>query len=68
MSKITYKLTTTKSMKVVGILDVTTMTVDVDGEAKKLSTLMSEYKGNPVEITIKTKDEEELDEPEDSEE
>lgn len=68
MSNFTYKLTTTKSLKVAGVLDIASMTVDVDGEQKKLSTLLSEYDGNSVDIAVRTKDEEELDEPEDSEE
>lgn len=37
-------------------------------KSKKLSTLWSEYDGVGVEINIKVKTEEELNEPEDSEE
>ena len=68
MANFVYKLTTTKTMKAVGILDLDTMTIDIDGESKKLKTLLSEYDGLGVELNLKVKNEEELDEPEDSEE
>ena len=63
MANFTYKITTTKAMKAAGILDITAMTIEVDGEEKKLSTLLKDYDGAAVEINVKTKDEEELDEP-----
>ena len=50
-------------MKVAGILDTDNMTVDVDGEEKKLSTLLSDFNSGAIEINIKVKDEEDLDEP-----
>lgn len=67
MANFVYKKTVTTSMKVAGILDTDNMTVDVDGEEKKLSTLLSDFNGAPMEINIKLKDEEELDEPKDDE-
>lgn len=63
MANFVYKKTVTTSMKVAGILDTDNMTVDVDGEEKKLSTLLSDFNGAPMEINIKLKEEEELDEP-----
>ena len=36
MANFAYKKTTTTAMKVAGILDTDNMTVDVDGEEKKL--------------------------------
>ena len=39
------------------------MTVDVDGDVKQLNTLLSDFNGGCVEINVKVKDEEELDEP-----
>ena len=63
MANFAYKKTVTTAMKVVGILDSDNLTVDVDGEEKKLSTLLSDFNGAPIEINIKVKDEEELDEP-----
>lgn len=63
MANFVYKRLTQTSMKIAGILDTDNMTVDVDGEDKKLSTLLSDFNGAGVEINIKVKDEEELDEP-----
>lgn len=63
MSNFTYKRTTTTSMKVAGIIDTDNMTVDVAGEVKKLSTLLSDFNGAGIEINVKVKDEEEIDEP-----
>lgn len=59
----TYKKTTTTAMKIAGIINTDTMTIDVDGEEKKLSTLLSDFDGVAIEINVKVKDEEELDEP-----
>ena len=63
MSNFTYKRTTTTSMKVAGIIDTDNMTVDIDGEVKKLSTLLSDFNGAGIEKNVKVKDEEEIDEP-----
>ena len=63
MANFAYKKTVTTAMKVAGILDSDNLTVDVDGDEKKLSTLLSDFNGAPIEINIKVKDEEELDEP-----
>ena len=63
MSNFTYNRTTTTSMKVAGIIDTDNMTVDIDGEVKKLSTLLSDFNGAGIEINVKVKDEEEIDEP-----
>lgn len=41
--------------------------INVDGEDKQLSTLLRDFADLPVEINIKVKDEEELDEPVDVE-
>jgi len=63
MANFVYKKTETTSMKVVGILDTDRMTIDVDGDEKSLATLLSDFNGGCMEINIKTKNEEELDEP-----
>ena len=63
MSNFTYKRTTTTSMKVAGIIDTDNMTVDIDGEVKKLSTLLSDFNGAGIEINVKVKDDEEIDAP-----
>ena len=67
MKNFVYKLVKTKSMKFAGVIDTDRMVVEVDGEEKKLSTLLQEFNGYEIEFNIKTKDEEELDEPVDSE-
>ena len=64
MAAFTYKKT---SMKVTGMLNPQTMVINVDGEDKQLSTLLRDFADLPVEINIKVKDEEELDEPVDVE-
>ena len=61
-----YKKITTTSMKIAGIIDTDNMTVEVDGEEKKLSTLLSVFNGGGVEINVKVKEENELDEPTES--
>lgn len=66
MANFSYKTTTTTTLKVCGILDILSMTIDVDGEEKKLSTLLSDFNGGGIEINVKVKDEEELDEPTES--
>lgn len=63
MANFAYKKTITTAMKVAGILDTDNMTIDVDGEEKKLSTLLSDFNGRAIEINVKVKDEEDLDEP-----
>ena len=63
MANFAYKKITTTAMKVAGILDADNMTVDVDGEEKKLATLLSVFNGGDVEINVKVKEESELDEP-----
>lgn len=63
MANFVYKKTETTSMKVVGILDTDKMTIDVDGDEKSLATLLSDFNGGCLEINIKTKSEEELNEP-----
>lgn len=63
MANFVYKKTETTSMKVVGSLDTDRMTIDVDGDEKSLSTLLSDFNGACMEINVKIKSEEELDEP-----
>lgn len=63
-----YKRTETTAMKIAGIIDTDNMTVEVDGEEKKLATLLSVFNGGSVEINVKVKEESELDEPVESNE
>ena len=62
-----FKEVTTKTMKVVGILDSDKMVIDVDGEEKNISTLLSAFEGNNIEMIVKVKAESDLDEPTDEE-
>lgn len=64
----TYKKSTITSMSVKGFFDSDLMTIDVDGEEKKLSTLLSEMDGAFIELSVKVKDEQELSEPTESDE
>ncbi len=67
MASFVYKTVKTTSMKIAGVIDTDRMIIEVDGEEKKLSTLLQEFNNYEIEFNIKTKDEEELDEPVDSE-
>ncbi|MFQ7208593.1 MAG: hypothetical protein ACLRPZ_04020 [Coprococcus sp.] len=67
MANFVYKTVKTTSMKIAGVIDTDRMIIEVDGEEKKLSTLLQEFNNYEIEFNIKTKDEEELDEPVDSE-
>ena len=62
-----FKEVTTKTMKVVGILDSDKMVIDVDGEEKNISTLLSAFEGSNIEMVVKVKAESDLDEPTDEE-
>ena len=68
MPNFAYKRTTQTAMKVAGIIDTDKMTIDVDDEEKDLATLLSDFNGSYVEINVKIKNEEELDEPSKSDE
>lgn len=63
MANFVFKETKQTAMKIVGILNSNDLTINVDGEEKKLSTLLSDFDGAAIEINVKVKDEEELDEP-----
>lgn len=63
MANFVFKETKQTSMKIVGIIDTDNMTIDVDGEEKKLATLLSVFNGGGVEINVKVKEENEFDEP-----
>ena len=58
-----YKKTESITLSVKGFIDKENMTIDVDGDIKKLSTLLSDFDGSYVEVSVKTKNEQELDEP-----
>lgn len=68
MANFVFKEIKQTSMKIAGIIDTDNMTVEVDGEEKKLATLLSVFNGGSVEINVKVKEESELDEPTESNE
>lgn len=63
MANLVYKRITSTNLKVAGILDTDEMTIDVNGEIRKLATLLSNFNGAEIEFQLKIKDEEELDIP-----
>lgn len=63
MANFVFKETKQKSMKIAGLIDSDNMTINVDGEEKKLSTLLSVFDGCDIEMNVKIKEENELDEP-----
>lgn len=68
MKNLQYKKVTTTTLKVGGFLDTSRMIVDVDGVEKDIKTLLSDFDGACIELSVKVKDEMELDEPTDSDE
>lgn len=68
MANFIFKETKQTSMKIAGIIDTDNMTVELDGEKKNLATLLSVFNGGGVEINVKVKEENELDEPTESNE
>lgn len=68
MANFAFKRTETQNMKIAGVFNKETMTVEVDGEEKSLATLLSPFEGLAVEIKVTVKNEEELDEPTSDEE
>ena len=63
MANFVYKEVKTTTLKVAGLLDADTGVIEVDGVNKKISHLLSDFNGSCVEITIKVKEENDLDEP-----
>lgn len=63
MANFVFKETKQTSMKIAGIIDTDNMTIDIDGDEKNLTTLLSAFNGGAVEINVKVKEENELDEP-----
>lgn len=67
MANFVFKEIKQKSMKIAGILDSDNLIINVDGEEKKLTTLLSAFNNIGVEINVKVKEENELDEPTEAE-
>lgn len=63
MSNFIYKKATTTTLKACGIVDIEKGTIDIDGEEKKIISLLSDFNGTAIELVAKVKDEAELDDP-----
>lgn len=63
MANFSYKKTTNVTLKLAGMLDLDSQTIEVDGDAKDIMKMLSDFNGCPVEINVKLKETEELDEP-----
>lgn len=63
MANFVFKKVETTNMKISGYINTDKMTIEVDGDEKDISTLLSAFNGGCVEVNVKVKNEEELDEP-----
>lgn len=63
MANFVYKKSEVKSMKAVGVLNLETMTMTIDGADIPLKTLLKDFDGEEFVMNNKTKTEEELDLP-----
>ena len=68
MVNFTYKKATTTTLKACGIVDIEKGTIEIDGEDKKILSLLTDFNGAAIELVAKVKDEEELSEPTSDEE
>ena len=68
MANFTYKKATTTTLKACGIVDIEKGTIEIDGEDKKILSLLADFNGAAIDLVAKVKDEEELSEPTSDEE
>lgn len=68
MANFTYKKATTTTLKACGIVDIEKGNIEIDGEDKKILSLLADFNGSAIELVAKVKDEEELSEPTSDEE
>lgn len=67
MAKFSYTKNTITTLKANGVVNCEKGTIYVDDVEKSLKTLFSEFDGDNVELVIKVKENEELEEPLDEE-
>lgn len=60
---LTYKKQQSLTLKVSGLMDIDTMSIEVDGEIKDIRTLIRDFDGIEATLTLQVKSDEELDEP-----
>ena len=60
---VNYKTVTTTTLKAAGRFDAENCEIDVDGVIKPLSALLADFNGHCIELVVKEKSEDELDDP-----
>lgn len=60
MANFIYKRTETR-LNACGVLDINKGTIEVDGVAKSIMSLLSDFNGEYIELNLRTKKEEEFD-------
>lgn len=63
MANFVYKENRTRRMTLKGILDINEGTIFIDEDEKNLLTLLSDFDGAFVDLTIKVSEDEDLEEP-----
>lgn len=63
MANFNYKKTTTTTMKVKGELDAAAGTIKVDDVDRSIASLLSDFDGQVMTLTITNKEDEDLPEP-----
>ena len=67
MKSFVYERATTTTLKAVGVVDTDRGIIDIDGEEKSIATLLSDFNGAIIELSVKVKNKEELEVPESDE-
>lgn len=63
MKSFVYERATTTTLKAVGFIDTDKGIIDIDGEEKSIATLLSDFNGATIELSVRVKDREELEAP-----
>lgn len=58
-----YKKQQAVTLKASGLLNIDDFTIEIDGEDKDVKTLLRDFDGSEVILTVQTKVDEELEEP-----
>ena len=65
-SSLSYTQTHMRKLQATGMLDIEAGTIDIDEQAKKILTLLSDFDGCNVVLSVQVKNEESLDAPEEN--
>lgn len=63
MANFSYKKSENTVLKAIGVLDINTMSINIDGDIKDIRTLLRDFQEKTIEMNVKVKNEEDLDEP-----